>query len=282
MADKNQKKAGNTSPGKKKSKSKKSPDNNSNNEATGPQLQEKQQGTVEKLRGVSGRYALQWKNINFKVLAQKRDGILNNLTRWFSDEDPIKEDQHILKDSCGYVKQGELVAIIGPSGGGKTTLLNVLARRYNMLSHSEFAMNGSITLNNKDLSRQLIMDYGAFLEQDDLLCETSTPRELINESSIMRTNVSHAEAKLRTDKLLRLLNLEENADKIVGGLFTFSGISAKERKRTALAVELITDPQLIFLDEPTSGLDSENAYTMISMLKRETQVRGAAVLCTLH
>jgi ABC-type phosphate transport system ATPase subunit len=56
------------------------------------------------------------------------------------------------------------VAIIGPSGGGKTTLLNVLARRYNMLSHSEFAMNGSITLNNKDLSRQLIMDYGAFLE----------------------------------------------------------------------------------------------------------------------
>ena len=98
----------------------------------------------------------------------------------------------------------------------------------------------------------------------------------------MRTNVSQEEAKQRTEKLLKLLNLEENADKIVGGLFTFTGISAKERKRTALAVELITDPQIIFLDEPTSGLDSENAYTMISMLKRETQVRGAAVLCTLH
>lgn len=54
----------------------------------------------------------------------------------------------------------------------------------------------------------------------------------------------------------------------MGGLFTFTGISAKERKRTALAVELITDPNIIFLDEPTSGLDSENAYTMISMLKR--------------
>ncbi len=240
MADKNQK-GGNTSPGKKKSKSKKSHDSNSN-EATGPLIQEKQQGTVEKLRGVSGKFALQWKDINFRVLAQKRDGILNNLVRWFSDEDPIKEDQHILKNSCGYVKQGELVAIIGPSGGGKTTLLNVLARRYNMLSHSEFAMNGSITLNNKDLSRQLVMDYGAFLEQDDLLCETNTPRELIYESSIMRTNVSHEEAKQRTEKLLRLLNLEENADKIVGGLFTFTGISAKERKRTALAVELITDP----------------------------------------
>lgn len=192
------------------------------------------------------------------------------------------EDQHILKNSCGYVKQGELVAIIGPSGGGKTTLLNVLARRYNMLSHSEFAMNGSITLNNKDLSRQLVMDHGAFLEQDDLLCETSTPRELVYESAIMRTNLPKQEAKQRSERLLTLLNLQDNADKIVGGLFTFTGISAKERKRTALAVELITDPNLIFLDEPTSGLDSENAYTMISMLKRQTQVRGAAVLCTLH
>ncbi len=79
-----------------------------------------------------------------------------------------------------------------------------------------------------------------------------------------------------------MLNLEENADKIVGGIFTFTGISAKERKRTALAVELITDPNIIFLDEPTSGLDSENAYTMIKMLKKETVVRGASVLCTLH
>jgi ATP-binding cassette subfamily G (WHITE) protein 2 len=81
-----------------------------------------------------------------------------------STDGDIKEDQQILTNSCGFVKQGELVAIIGPSGGGKTTLLNVLARRYNMLSHSEFAMNGSILLNGKDLTRQVFTKYGAFLE----------------------------------------------------------------------------------------------------------------------
>jgi ABC-type multidrug transport system ATPase subunit len=81
-----------------------------------------------------------------------------------STDGDIKEDQQILTNSCGFVKQGELVAIIGPSGGGKTTLLNVLARRYNMLSHSEFAMNGSIQLNGKDLTRQVFTKYGAFLE----------------------------------------------------------------------------------------------------------------------
>ena len=186
------------------------------------------------------------------------------------ENDGVKEDQQILTNSCGFVKQGELVAIIGPSGGGKTTLLNVLARRYNMLSHKEFAMNGKIHLNNKDLTRQVFTDFGAFLEQDDLLCETYTPRELITESAKLRTNLSNEEIKARTDNLLKLLNLEESQDKIVGGLFTFTGISAKERKRTALAVELITDPHLIFLDEPTSGLDSENAFSMIKMLKKET------------
>lgn len=165
----------------------------------GPVLNEKQQGIAS---NHSGKFALQWKDINFKVLAHKTEGVFNTLSRWISDEEIIKKDQQILTNSCGYVKQGELVAIIGPSGGGKTTLLNVLARRYNMLSHKEFSMNGSITLNNKDLTRQLVMDYGSFLEQDDLLSDSNTPRELIYESAIMRTNLPKQEAKARTERLL--------------------------------------------------------------------------------
>ncbi len=154
-------------------------------------------------RGSSGKFALQWKDINFKVLAQTNNKILpDGLTRWFSDEDPIKVDQQILTNSCGFVKQGELVAIIGPSGGGKTTLLNVLARRYNMLSHKEFAMNGTILLNNKEMTRQVFTEVGAFLEQDDLLCETYSPRELITEAALLRTNLTREEIKIRTDNLL--------------------------------------------------------------------------------
>ena len=147
MADTKRQNAGKASPSKGKKKGAKP----ATDESLGPLLTEKQQGIERHSPG--GKFALQWKNINFKVLAQNKGGIINNLSKWFSDEDTITEDQHILKNSCGYVKQGELVAIIGPSGGGKTTLLNVLARRYNMLSHKEFAMNGSITLNNKDLTR---------------------------------------------------------------------------------------------------------------------------------
>ena len=104
----------------------------------------------------------------------------------------------ILQDVSGYLKQGELVAIIGPSGGGKTTLLNVLARRYNMLSHKEFAMNGNILLNGSDMTRQMFTKYGAFLEQDDILSETNTPFELIEESARMRTNLTRNKIQKRT------------------------------------------------------------------------------------
>ena len=54
-------------------------------------------------------------------------------------------------------------------------------------------MNGTIHLNNKELTRQVFMDLGAFLEQDDLLCETNTPRECIVEAARFRTNLSRKE-----------------------------------------------------------------------------------------
>ena len=57
-----------------------------------------------------------------------------------------------------------MVAIIGPSGSAKTTLLNILARRYTKLNMPDFTMNGSIKLNNKELTRQTFVELGAYLE----------------------------------------------------------------------------------------------------------------------
>ena len=128
----------------------------------------------------------------------------------------------------------------------------------------------------------MFINIGSFLEQDDLMCETYTPKELIREAALLRTNLTNEEIEEKTKNLITTLHLEECQDKISGGLFKSNSISGKERKRTALGIELMTDPHLIFLDEPTSGLDSENAFSMIKMLKRETKNRGGSVICTLH
>jgi hypothetical protein len=98
MADIKSQNAGKASPSKGKKKGAKP----ATDESLGPLLTEKQQG-IER-HSPAGKFALEWKNINFKVLAQDKGGIINNFTSWFSDEDLITEDQHILKNSCGYVK----------------------------------------------------------------------------------------------------------------------------------------------------------------------------------
>ena len=70
----------------------------------------------------------------------------------------------MLKNNSGYLKSGEMVAVIGPSGSGKTSLLSILAKRYTKLNMPEFSLNGSIKLNNAEMTRQKFVDLGAYLE----------------------------------------------------------------------------------------------------------------------
>ena len=71
---------------------------------------------------------------------------------------------HLLKNNSGYLQSGEMVAVIGPSGSGKTSLLSILAKRYTKLNMPEFSLNGSIKLNNAEMTRQRFVDLGAYLE----------------------------------------------------------------------------------------------------------------------
>lgn len=111
--------------------------------------------------------------------------------------------------------------------------------------------------------------------------EFQTPREHFRVAASLRTSLSPEQIEKHIDELILRLNLKDCENSVSGGVFV-SGISGGERKRTALGIELITDPHLIFMDEPTSGLDSENAFKIIKKLKSENKLRGAAVLCALH
>lgn len=142
---------------------------------------------------------------------------------------------------------------MGPSGAGKTSLLNILAGR--AASRGRIKLDADVRLNNfsVDPTNIKVRKHIAFVAQDDSLQVTSTPREAIYFSAKLRSPRSTPEKNLTklVNKMLKELGLEHCADTYVGGPL-LKGISGGERKRTSVGVELVVRPAMVFLDEPTS------------------------------
>ena len=114
--------------------------------------------------------------------------------------------KHILKNSKGYIKPGECVAIMGPSGSGKTSLLNVLAGRLVLSKGSTFT--GKIEANGRSIRKEDFGKFGAFVQQDDILIETMSPRECFRFAVEMTTaNITSQEITQRVESMLNRLRL---------------------------------------------------------------------------
>jgi ABC-type multidrug transport system ATPase subunit len=116
--------------------------------------------------------------------------------------------------------------------------------------------------------------------QEDSLQVTATAREAIYFSAKLRLPRSTSKRADADDRMLTELGLLDCADTKVGGHLK-KGISGGERKRAAIGVELVVEPNLLFLDEPTSGLDSFSAVRLCQVLKKVANA-GATVLFTIH
>lgn len=171
---------------------------------------------------------------------------------------------------------------MGPSGAGKTSLLNILAGRAS--SHGSLTIESDVRLDGKSIdptnpnNRKLV----AFVAQDDSLPASTTPREAIKFSAKLRLPNSTTDGEIDhiTERMLKELGLQSCADTYVGGPL-LKGLSGGERKRTSVGVELVVKPDIVFLDEPTSGLDSFSAVQLVNLLHKVSEA-GASVLMTIH
>jgi len=154
-----------------------------------------------------------------------------------------------LTDVWGEVPKKEITAIMGPSGAGKTSLLNILAGRTR--TAGKIKVSADVRLNNYavDPTSLEIRKQIAFVAQDDSLQATATPREAIRFSAKLRLPRGTTEQELDTltNRMLDALGLTHCADTFIGGDL-LKGISGGERKRTSVGVELVTKPALVFLD----------------------------------
>mmetsp|Transcript_16907 Transcript_16907/g.28132 ORF Transcript_16907/g.28132 Transcript_16907/m.28132 type:complete len:618 (+) Transcript_16907:264-2117(+) len=192
-----------------------------------------------------------------------------------------KSRKNILKGIDGTLVNGQLCAIIGPSGSGKTTLLNVLAGRLRTKG-KDIQVGGQRLYNGCVLSQSRLRKVVAYVVQEDLLVPTQTPREAMRFSATLRLprSTTNSEKRQLVDRMIADLKLSSSADTLIGDEL-IRGISGGEKKRTAVGIELVMQPKLLFLDEPTSGLDSYAAFNVVKTLKGLAD-QGCNVLCTIH
>jgi len=186
-------------------------------------------------------------------------------------------ERHILKNVTVCFQPNELTAIMGPSGGGKTTLMDVLSGRA-----KGGRIEGKVLFGDKLMNPRELKVVANYVPQDDILYVGLTPREHLYYTAELRLpeTVSKGEKEKRVDQILDALSIQECADTIVGGV-ELRGISGGQKKRTSVGMELVTNPSGLFLDECTTGLDSKTAEDLIRLLASLAH-SGRTIMCSIH
>ncbi|XP_052071139.1 broad substrate specificity ATP-binding cassette transporter ABCG2-like [Mytilus californianus] len=185
------------------------------------------------------------------------------------------ETREILKGIDGVFKAG-MNAILGPTGCGKSSLLDILAGRKEPLR-----VTGDLLFNGSPPPENFKCMVG-YVVQDDVVMGGLTVRENFAFSAALRLpgHITKADIQEKIQNVINELGLTDCADTKVGNEL-FRGISGGERKRTNIGMELITSPPVLFLDEPTTGLDANTAHSVMQLLKSLSK-NGTTVVFSIH
>ncbi|MBL7864590.1 MAG: ATP-binding cassette domain-containing protein [Cyclobacteriaceae bacterium] len=171
---------------------------------------------------------------------------------------------------------GKLIGLMGGSGSGKSTMLQVL-------NGSERPSSGRVLINGIDIHEnpEQVEGIVGFIPQDDLLMEDLTVfQNLYFAARLCFGHLSIKETEERVEKILHSLGLHEIRDLKVGSPLTKT-ISGGQRKRVNIGLELLREPTILFVDEPTSGLSSRDSENIMDLLK-ELSLRGKMIFVVIH
>uniref|UniRef100_T1JB20 Protein white n=1 Tax=Strigamia maritima TaxID=126957 RepID=T1JB20_STRMM len=223
---------------------------------------------------------LTWKDVNVHCVQVSKQKCCS----WFRKKS-VQSTKQILYNVNGLAKPGELLAIMGASGAGKSTLLNILTIK----NQNALTVSGQVLINHQPVTSKVIAAVSAYVQQDDLFVGTLTVKEqLIFQVDLtqhamlrMANKTTYPQILRRVNEVILELGLQKCQDTLIGIIGRVKGISGGEKRRLAVACEVLTNPSLMFCDEPTSGLDSSMAQNVVCLLRSLAQ-KGKTIICTIH
>ncbi|KAE8693681.1 ABC transporter G family member 37 [Hibiscus syriacus] len=183
----------------------------------------------------------------------------------------------LLQDITGAFRPGVLTALMGVSGAGKTTLMDVLSGR-----NTSGYFEGDIRIGGYPKVQQTYARISAYCEQTDIHSPMITVEESVMYSAWLRlpTEIDKSKRLEFVAEVLQMIELDEIKDALVG-IPWVRGITPEQRKRLTIAVELVSNPSIIFMDEPTSGLDARAAAIVMRVVKNIVDTKRT-IVCTIH
>ncbi|KAG6581908.1 Pleiotropic drug resistance protein 1, partial [Cucurbita argyrosperma subsp. sororia] len=213
------------------------------------------------------QHSIAFKNITYSV----------DMPKEMKNQGIVEEKLVLLKGISGAFRPGVLTALMGVSGAGKTTLMDVLAGR-----KTGGYIEGSIKISGYPKKQETFARISGYCEQNDIHSPHVTVYESLLYSAWLRLprEVDSETRKIFIEEVMELVELKTLRDALVG-LPGENGLSSEQRKRLTIAVELVANPSIIFMDEPTSGLDAR-AAAIVMRTVRNTVDTGRTVVCTIH
>nr|KJB54138.1 hypothetical protein B456_009G022400 [Gossypium raimondii] len=190
----------------------------------------------------------------------------------------ITEDRlQLLVDVTGAFRPSVLTALVGVSGAGKTTLMDVLAGR-----KTGGVIEGSINISGYPKRQETFARISGYCEQNDIHSPCLTILESLLFSAWLRlpSDVDLEIQRAFVEEVMELVELTPLSGALVG-LPGVDGLSTEQRKRLTIAVELVANPSIVFMDEPTTGLDARSAAIVMRTVRNIVNT-GRTIVCTIH
>jgi ABC-type multidrug transport system ATPase subunit len=183
----------------------------------------------------------------------------------------------VLEGVTGQFPASSLVALMGPSGGGKTTFMNALCGR---ATYGD--VSGSVKINGRDGGVSDIPSLVGFVPQDDIMHADLTVHQNILYNGLLRLPADTPYEKVvdHTNEVVKVLGMTHIAHNLVGSPER-RGISGGQKKRVNIGMELAALPAIIFMDEPTSGLDGAATVQLAGTLAK-LRKSGLTIVCVIH